>query len=68
MEVKKVYSVIEDKIRSTCKNKNSKKDFCQTLIIGTKWMKNNEPYFIDFVHVSRKGNKFMANKIAESFK
>ena len=68
LEVKKVYSVIEDKIRSTCKNKNSKKDFCQTLIIGTKWMKNNEPYFIDFVHVSRKGNKFMANKIAESFK
>ena len=58
--MKAVYPQIINEINTVCK---SKKDFCESLVAGRKWLKDVPNIFIDYVHVNSKGNSIIANKI-----
>ena len=40
-------------------------EFCKSIINGSNWMKSKENIFIDFCHISGKGNKIIANNISK---
>ena len=61
-EFNNVYKAIRRKIREFCIDDN---DFCSSIKDGSKWLNVDFPVFTDFVHVSRKGNLIIAERIFE---
>ena len=63
-QVEAVYPQIINEINTVCK---SKKDFCESLVDGRKWLKDVPNIFIDYAHVNAKGNSIIANKIKQLY-
>ena len=61
-EFNNVYKAIRRKIREICIDDN---DFCSSIKDGSEWLNVDFPVFTDFVHVSRKGNLVIAERIFE---
>lgn len=41
------------------------KEFCKSLVNASDWLKNEENIFIDFAHVTSRGNEIIAKEIAK---
>ena len=57
-----VYPEIRKEMRNSC---NYDRDFCQTLIDGSKWLDGSEEEFLDFCHITGRGNFIISNKLNE---
>ena len=55
-----VYPLIQEAIKKKCKNAP---DLCNKFIDGSSWLDSSPPVYIDFAHITGKGNKIITEKI-----
>lgn len=60
-----VYPLIIEELKKECL---MNKDFCNSIVDGTKWLISQNDVFIDFCHLNLKGNKIVAKQIADLLK
>ncbi len=57
-----VYPEIRKEMRNSCKYD---RDFCQSLIDGSKWLDGSEEELLDFCHLTGRGNIIISKKLNE---
>ena len=61
----KVFNLIMKKMKEICKKDT---EFCMSFVDGRSWLNVDEKVFIDDAHLTKKGNRLIAEKIIEYLK
>ncbi len=59
-----VYPLIKEKMEESCK---SHPGFCSHVVDGSSWLDSKPAVYIDFCHLTGKGNQIIADRISEIF-
>lgn len=60
-----VYPLIESKIESFCE---LDAEFCKRIVNGKTWLDGSVPVYLDFCHVTGRGNELIATTLVQSFR